>query len=669
MISDPKKNWLAYTWLPVSEAARLEGLDERTVRNCLRSGVKCRYAWRLNSNGEKEIRLSTLSGEAIMRYEEEELPEIEPAKERANSMEFHNLFHGSPLYVQKKVEQWTEVILNAIDLRGTWRLRQFVEQWNAENDFKITLSRLYARLKEYRDNGGDRSFLIKERYVPKSSIKKEWLDDFKECYLRQQRPSANDCRIYALGRARMRCENVNEECFPSLASFYRAAKKIGKGIKLWHRGGPKKFYDIMSFFIQREYSKLPAGWCWVGDTRTWDVVMNCPGFESLKRPYITMFVDMRTDMPMGWHIHITPPSAANTLMALRNGIKHWGKPDMLYVDNGREYRNKDFSGNPRGGNNWGKENDKNDEENKKDGEYWIRSAARILEIRMKFAITRNARAKTVENFFGVCKNRIDKTFISYFGGNHVERPEQVKDLFKNKEKAISFAEFKSIMDKNFIDILPSYPCKSKRFEQSTRLEAWEYLYGQREPMEMVSPETLEMIPTLTEECAVGRNGVAISKLGASWWAEWMSSIKGDTILVRYNPWDLSKAWGYDKKGILGEMGRPHIVPAIIEALPEEEQQLAKDKLSEAMAAHRRERKRMRDAHKSKGTTERDILEAREFALGIKTVDAATGEVTDSGMKITPLPPPVAATKHDADREELRRRSKFGDPERLLNMLG
>jgi len=187
-------------------------------------------------------------------------------------------------------------------------------------------------------------------------------------------------------------------------------------------------------------------------------------------------------------------------------------------------------------------------------------------------------------------------------------------------------------------------------------------------METLTVEALDMIPTLTEECAVGRNGVTISKLGVSWWAEWMPLIKGDKIIVRYNPQDLSKAWGYDKHGILGEMGRPHIVPAIIEALPEEEQSLARDALSKAMAAQRRERKLIKNSHRSGGISERDILEAREYALGIKAIDKAMGEVIDSGAKTAPIPPPAAATKHDTDMKRLRKQSEFGDPE-LLNMLG
>jgi len=653
-----KKDWLSYTWLSVSEAARLEGLSEKVMRNWLRSGVNCRYVWRLNPQGEKEIKLSSLSHNAVKLYMDEELPEVEHSQKREDPEVFLALYNASPSYAKKKCDQWTQVLLETRDMRGTANLRSFVDWWNANNEFKISLPRLYAVRQEYMENGNDRSFLLKERQVPQTSVKKEWLDDFKECYLRQQRPSANDCRIYALGKARQRCENVNEESFPSLASFYRAAAKIGDGIKSWHRGGPKSFYDSHSLHIERDWSAVQAGWCWIGDTRTWDVMVNYPGFETLKRPYITMFVDARTDMPMGWHIHVTPPSAANTLMALRDGIQRFGKPDMLYVDNGREYRNKDFSGNPRGGNNWGKE-----------GSEWMQSATGILDIRMKFAIARNARAKNVENFFGVCKKIIDKSFLSYFGGNSIERPEQVKELFKNKDKAISFSEFKNVMNENFLDIMPNYPCKFKRFAQDTRKKAWDYLYAQRTPMQTLTQEALDMIPTLTEECAVGRNGVSISKLGVSWWAEWMPAMKGEKIIVRYNPQDLSKAWGYEKGGrIIDEMGAPHIVPALIEALPEEERVLARDLLSKAMAAERSERKLMKSSHKSKGISEHDILEARKFALGIKKIDEVTGEVIDNGTKIAAIAPPTTITKHDADKQKLKERSEYGDPE-LLNMLG
>jgi transposase InsO family protein len=656
-----KKNWLTQVWLPASEAARLEGVDERTIRNRCRTGMNGGYVWRLNESGEKEIRLSSLSGDAIDRYEEEELPEFRSSKPRENPEAFNMLYNASSSHTQKKCRQWTEALLEAGDMRGTANLRGFVRWWNAGHELQLSVQRLYAVRQKLRENGGDRSFLLAERYTPKSTIKKEWLDDFKQHYLRQQRPSTRDSRIYALGKARQRGEDLTLATFPSLAAFYRAAKKIGKGIKTWHRAGPKGYYDACSLFIKRDYSKVHAGWCWVGDTRTWDVLVNCPGFDAPKRPYVTMFVDLRTDMPMGWHIHFTPPSAANTLTALRNGRKHRGKPDMIYVDNGREFRNKDFSGNPRGGNNWGSENDKG-------GDYWMTSAASILNIQMKFAIAKNSRAKTVENFFGVCKKIIDKSFLSFFGGNSVERPEQVKDLYKSKDKIISFAEFKNVMDRNFLNVIPNYPCKFERFSQGTRKEAWDYLYAQREQMEKISEDALSMIPTLTEECTVGRTGATIAKLGTSWWAEWMPLYRDEKILVRYNPQDLTKAWGYDaKKGMIGEMGKPHVIPAMIEALPEEERDYGKAALAEAMAAERRERKQMREAHKSERIDEHGIAEAVEFALGVKTVDKATGEVVDNGVKIAPIATPVAITKHDKDMAKLKERSKYGDPD-LLDLL-
>ncbi|MDR2582050.1 MAG: transposase family protein [Fibromonadaceae bacterium] len=655
MSASAARNWLTRTWVSLGEAARLEGIDERTIRNQTKVGMNSRYVWRLGEGGNKEIRLSSLSGDAIQLYEQEQLPDVEPLKQREDTAEFCKLFHSSPDYVQKHCLFWTNVLLASSPFTGTISLGIFVHDWNSTHPEKeqISLPRLYAVRKLYKDNGYDRSFLLKERHVPQSKVKEEWLNDFKDMYLRQQGASANDCRIYALGKARMRGENVTEECFPSLAAFYRAAGKIGEGIKTWHRGGAKKFYDDRSLYIERDYSQLQAGWCWVGDTRTWDVLVNVPGFDALKRPYITMFVDLRTDMPMGWHVHHTPPSAANALTALRNGIKHHGLPNMLYVDNGREYRNKDFSGNPRGGNNWGAGNNE-------DGEYWMRSAASILGIDMKFAIAKNPRTKTVENSFGVYKKIIDKSFRAYFGGNPIERPEQIKAVMKDASKAPSLAEFKSIVEKNLLDIIPNYPCQSKRFVQRTRKEAWEYLYAQRVPMKSISGDTLDMIPTLTEECTIGRNGASIAKLGVSWYAEWMPSRKGESIIVRYNPQDLSKAWGYDKKKqILGEMGRPHVIPAIIDALPLEEQELSKAKLAEAMAAQRRERKTLRDMREENSLNELDILEAREYALGL---------ISDSDAKTNAVPGPVKATKHDLDKDVLAKESRLGDPG-LLEMLG
>jgi len=70
----------------------------------------------------------------------------------------------------------------------------------------------------------------------------------------------------------------------------------------------------------------------------------------------------------------------------------------------------------------------------------------------------------------------------------------------------------------------------------------------------------------------------------------------------------------------------------ITAIPEEEQFSAKEALSKAMAAQRKERRLVRDTHKSVGISERSIPKAHKFPYLIKDIDTAADEVIDNGVK-------------------------------------
>ena len=153
------------------------------------------------------------------------------------------------------------------------------------------------------------------------------------------------------------------------------------------------------------------------DTKNFDVFIKMDGEEKPMSAYLTMFIDAATYMPMGYHVHYNAPCTENTLRALKNGIARYGKPSELYVDNGREYRNKDFSGQSRG--------------NKIIyDEQYAQAVVSRLDIQMHFAIVKNSRAKTIERQFEIVKNGFDRLFNSFKGGSVVEKPEQIKRILK-----------------------------------------------------------------------------------------------------------------------------------------------------------------------------------------------------------------------------------------------
>jgi len=76
--------------------------------------------------------------------------------------------------------------------------------WNSAHEEKeqISLPRLYAVRKLYKDNGYDRSFLLKERRTPPSTVKDKWFEDFKNTYDSQTKKSLKKARIESLNLAK-----------------------------------------------------------------------------------------------------------------------------------------------------------------------------------------------------------------------------------------------------------------------------------------------------------------------------------------------------------------------------------------------------------------------------------------------------------------------------------
>jgi len=214
--------WCAGIWISVRSAANLLGVSEAAIRERCGEDSKEPLVWRLNPKKSKEIHLLSLGEKAIKKFTVDCPPDEKPPRGE-DIEEFIKLFHSSPGYLKKYSLFWTEVLLESKHCRGTNQLKRFVATWNSAHAEKeqISLPRLYAIRKLYKDNGYDRSFLLKERRTPPSTVKDKWFEDFKNAYDSQTKKSAKKARIEALNSAKKRNEKVDANTFPSVASFRR----------------------------------------------------------------------------------------------------------------------------------------------------------------------------------------------------------------------------------------------------------------------------------------------------------------------------------------------------------------------------------------------------------------------------------------------------------------
>jgi putative transposase len=112
----------------------------------------------------------------------------------------------------------------------------------------------------------------------------------------------------------------------------------------WSRSGGKALNDCVSFYIERDYSKIGVGDILVADGHVLNFEVIHPWTGKPKRMPLILWMDMKSSYPLGWEIMPTENTAAIS-SALRHAIIRLGKlPLLAYLDNGRAFKARFFSG-------------------------------------------------------------------------------------------------------------------------------------------------------------------------------------------------------------------------------------------------------------------------------------------------------------------------------------
>lgn len=618
-------------WISPKEAAEFLEVSDRAVRMSLAKYTTRQVPAKGAPGGKRsEILLNSLPESIQEKWARINLPEIPEAHVIEDDEEsIHRAYEKATSRTKNHFDKWSQILLSSEGIVGTFPLGLWVQTWNQNHpDMQTSVKSLYRIRDLVRKEG--RIALLREPGNSQSTVEDRWFDSWKKAYLTQDLRSAALCRLIALGEARQAGEMVDEESFPSYHAFERRLKKeLAPATIFYARYGEKPFEDRYGVHMQRTYENLPVGQCWVGDTRTWDVFVRLPGQEAPSTCYITLFIDMHSYVPMGWHVHTSAPSTDNTLRAIRSGIETYGLPDDLYVDNGREYRNKDFSGQTRG------------HQICADTQR-AESLASRLGFRMHFAVVKNARAKVIERQFLVIKNSFDKLFSSYKGGSVAEKPQKLKEVLKAGTYP-TFEDFKAKVDTYLKDIFVNLPCQGAHHKGQTRAQLFKAKMSERAPMRSVSREAASMLTTRTSRGRIHHRGFRLVELDCWYWAEFMPVHKGREVVLRYDPEDLRIAWLYAEDGsLLGEASLVHAV----EALASHDDAVSKAQIAEGQARKKRERKMLSElfptATKDEST---ELLEALRVGLGRTEIDPRQG--------------PLQVTTHDRDFAALQAESRLG----------
>ena len=503
-------------WLPLEEVCNLLNLSEKTVKNKCRNSEfnykvekknkKCFYFISFNSLPEYY--------QNIYLYDESD---AEP----------QTAYSDSPKWAKAQADKYLYIVKATRTLRGK-ELFEYIDNWNSENpDLSTTYSSVMRMRQRYKDNGLS-GLLAKYGTTKLSKIADEYFDYFKNLYLVEGSPSLRSCWDSTLGYA-MRCDNsINKYNFPCDRTFLRKLEKevpkqaiyrARKGASAWNRkyGG----------YINRDYSNITCGKVWVSDHAQIDIACFDEN-NNVVFPWVTAWRDYKSGKWLGWYLQTGSPNSDHIFQTFYYAAEKYGLPDDVIIDNGKDYRCKDFAG--------GRRKIKIDSNVSR-----TTSMLDELNVGVNFALPYNAQTKPIERDFLKIKELLSKHCVGYRGGNVVERPEVLADKIK-QGTIMNFADLKKVFDNFIINIFNKRPSQGKNLNGMCPDELFNKEYQEKV---FIPHDALKLFCMRTSRnFTVGRNGIQDRQLGITYWSDWMIANTGLKVYLRRDPENYKEAWAF-----------------------------------------------------------------------------------------------------------------------------
>ncbi|WP_316572083.1 Mu transposase C-terminal domain-containing protein [Neobacillus sp. YIM B06451] len=230
---------------------------------------------------------------------------------------------------------------------------------------KVSRASIYRWLKSYIESEGEISSLVSKSYGPKKKMLSKEVEIIIDRIIDgfyKRREKITVITIYELVYHEIDKENINRNFedrleHPSESTIRRRilerdAYDLDKGRK----GSRAAWLKHRQALIQ-EKPKYPLQRVEVDHTTLDIMLLDDNTLEPLKRPTITSLIDVCTGYPLGIYIGFEPPSYTSVMHALLHAISpktyvktkypsvenEWlayGLPELLVVDNGKEFRSK-----------------------------------------------------------------------------------------------------------------------------------------------------------------------------------------------------------------------------------------------------------------------------------------------------------------------------------------
>jgi len=231
---------------------------------------------------------------------------------------------------------------------------------------------------------------------------------FLSLYLTIQRRTVALCHLMVTER--FGGEAAASAGWPGLRAIQRRVRRDLPAVHAdYFRLGETEWWRLYRPKLRRDYSQYRAGEWIVGDFKRMDIFCRrSAADETIVRPLLSAFTDLRSRLVYGWHLTERENQDA-VLIAFRNGVERWGPPRHAVIDNGKPYRATGISG--------GRPKFKR----LIDDEDYVRSVFGGLNVAVHFAIPYNPDSKPIERWFRTLDLQFAATYASYCGGDQDDR--------------------------------------------------------------------------------------------------------------------------------------------------------------------------------------------------------------------------------------------------------
>lgn len=553
-MNEPNTKNTKSSWLTAEEVCSILNICLKTLKKrCLAN----QFNYKLVKSGRKVQYFISLSS----------LPKGCQDRINNNSELNDETFSDAPNWAKIQVDKYLPILKACENLKGQ-KLRNFVDKLNKDNfDMPTSYSMIIKMRKRYKEDGLAGLLAKYGTNANKSSVRDEDFEYFKNLYLKEGAPSLRSCWDLTLGHAMRNNPYINRNTFPSYMAFKR---KLDRTIPMQSivlaRYGQSAWNRKYGGYIERDYSNIICGKVWVSDHAQIDVAcMTEDG--NVVFPWVTAWRDFKSGKWLGWLLQCGNPNSDHIFQTFYYAADAYGLPEDVIIDNGKDYRCKDFAG--------GRQTI-NIETNKS------RTTSMLdeLDVQVHFALPYNAQTKPIERDFLKIKELLSKHCIGYRGGNVAERPEVLSKEIKSG-KIMMFEQFKNIFDDFVINVLNKRPSQGKVLQglspdELFNHEAKEKITTSRDALKLFCMRT-------SRNFTVGRNGIKDNSLGITYWADWMISKTGLKVYLRRDVQDYKEAWAFkaDNEEFVGKVKAVNAVAAL------HADKISKEEFKEAMAIKKR----------------------------------------------------------------------------------